>query len=190
MVLDVKVGNIARREFVTIDEEASVESAAALMRDRNLGSLIVTRKGLPVGIVTERDMLRKILADARDPRSVRVDAIMTSSLVTIEHDQPLSQAIDLMNRRRLRRMLVTENGKLVGIFTQRDVLGLNRLCLHCGKEIISGPVAGSAAQAYIQCACGARYHSDCAKTIVHCVDCARTLVMDVIYPDPSETMGG
>jgi len=190
MVLDVKVGSITRREFVTVDEDASVQSAASLMRDRNVGGLIVTRKDQPVGIVTERDMLRKVLADARDPKSMKVNDIMTSSLVSIEHDQPLGQAIDLMNRKRVRRMLVTENGKLIGIFTQRDILGLNRLCLHCGKEIVSVLESGTAAHAYIQCTCGARYHSDCAHTIVHCVDCSKTLVMNLIYPDPSDTMGG
>ncbi len=55
MVLDVKVDSIARRDLITIDEAASVASAAKLMRDRNLGSLVVTGKGLPVGIVTERE---------------------------------------------------------------------------------------------------------------------------------------
>jgi len=190
MDFNIKVGNIARRQFLTINEEASAESAATLMRDRNVGSLVVTRENLPVGIVTERDMLRKIVAEARDPRSVKVSAIMTSSLVCIEHDQPLSQAIDLMNRRRVRRMLVTENGKLIGIFTQRDILGLNSVCLHCGKEIVSALEAGAAAQAYVQCSCGARYHSDCAHKIIHCVDCAKALVMNVIYPEPSDTMGG
>ena len=189
MVLDVKVDSIARRDLVTVDEAASVALAAKLMRDRDLGSLVVTGKGLPVGIVTERDMLRKVLADARDPRSTKVSDVMSSPGVSIEHDQSLNQAIDLMNRRRVRRMLVTENGKIVGIFTQRDVLGLNRLCLYCGKEIAS-ILEGASAEPYIQCECAARYHSDCAKTVVHCADCSRTLVMNVIYPEPSDTMGG
>jgi len=174
---------------VTVDESASVSSAAELMSDRDLGSLIVTSKGLPVGIVTERDMLRKVIADARDPGSTKVGDIMSSPGVSIEHDRTLNQAIDLMNRRRVRRILVTENGKVVGIFTQRDVLGLNRLCLYCGKEIAS-ILEGATAEPYIQCECAARYHSNCAKTVVHCADCSRTLVMNVIYPDPSDTMGG
>jgi len=189
MILDIKVGTIAKRDLLTVDEEASVSSAAKLMRERERGSLVVTREGQPIGIVTERDMLKKVLADARDPRSLKVNEIMTSPVISIEHDRSLGQAIDLMSRRRLRRMLVTENGKLVGIFTQRDVLGLNRLCLYCGKEITS-MLEGAEAQPYVQCACAARYHSDCAKTIVHCADCAKTLVMDVIYPEPSDTMSG
>jgi len=190
MVLEGKVDSIARRSLVTIDEDAYVALAAKLMGERDLGSLVVTRKGLPVGIMTERDLVKKILADARDPRSTKVGVIMTSPGVSIEHDQSLSQAIDLMNRRKVRRMLVTENGKIVGIFTQRDVLALNRVCLHCGKEIASMLQVDSGVEPYIQCECAARYHSDCAKTIVHCIDCSRTLVMNVIYPDPSDTMGG
>jgi len=188
MVLDIIVDRIARRDLVTVDEAASVAFAAKLMRDRDLGSLIVTGKGVPVGIVTERDMLKKVLADARDPGSTKVSEIMSSPGVSIEHDRPLSQAVDLMNRRRVRRMLVTENGKIVGVFTQRDILGLNRLCLYCGKEI--GSILEGASEPYIQCECAARYHANCAKTIVHCADCSRTLVMNVVYPEPSDTMGG
>jgi len=189
MVLEVKAGSIAKRSLVTIDEDASVASAAKLMGERDLGSLVVTRKGLPVGIMTERDLVKKILADGRDPRSTKVGDVMTSPGVSIEHDQSLSQAIDLMNKRKIRRMLVTENGKIVGIFTQRDVLALNMVCLHCGKEIGSMLQVGSGV-AYVQCECAARYHTDCAKTIVHCLDCSRTLVTNVIYPDPSDTMAG
>jgi CBS domain-containing protein len=189
MVLDVKVDSVAKRDLVTVDEEASVAWAAKLMRDRNLGSLVVTGRGLPIGIVTERDMLQKVLAEARDPKTTKVKDIMSSTGVSIEHDRSLREATDLMNRRRVRRMLVTENGKIVGIFTQRDVLALNRLCLYCGKEIAS-ILEGANAEPYIQCECAARYHSNCAKTVVHCVDCARTLMMNVIYPEPSDTMGG
>ena len=190
MILDAKVGSITRRELVTVDADSSILSAAKLMTERNLGSLVVTAAGTPTGIVTERDLLKRVMAEARDPRSTRVGDIMTGEPITIDHDRPLSEALDLMNRRKIRRMLVTEEGKIVGIFTLRDVLAINRVCLHCGKEIKSVLEAGSEAEPYIECVCGSRYHVSCAKIAVNCVDCSRTLVTHVIYPEPADTMGG
>ena len=115
---------------------------------------------------------------------------MTSQPVTIEHDRTLREALDLMTRRGIRRMLVTQEGQIVGIFTQRDVLAMSRICLHCGKEITSPLDVVGKPEPYIECECGSRYHMRCATTLVHCVECSRTMVTDVIYPEPSETMGG
>jgi CBS domain-containing protein len=190
MILDIKVGSLARHKLVTIEENESVQSAVKVMVDNNIGSLVVTKQRKPVGIVTERDMLKKVLGKGVDSRSAKVRDIMTADPITIDGDRPLADALDLMNRKGIRRMLVTENDEIVGIFTQRDVVALNRLCLQCGKEIKSVIEYGKEAEPYIECQCGSRYHTGCAKTVVHCVDCSRTLVTTVIYPEPSETMGG
>ena len=190
MNLDVAVGDVARKELVTIGEDEPILSAAKLMVKRNIGSLVVARGSDRVGIVTERDMLKKVLAEGRNPETTKVREIMTSQPITIEHDKSLREALDLMTRRGIRRMLVTQGGQIVGIFTQRDVLALSRMCLYCGKEIHSVLEIGGGAESYIECECGSRYHADCAKIVVHCVDCSRTIFSDVVYPEPSETMSG
>jgi signal-transduction protein with cAMP-binding, CBS, and nucleotidyltransferase domain len=190
MNLDLAVGAIAKKKMVTIDEDKSTVSAAMLMTEKRIGSLVVTRENKPVGIVTERDMLKKVLSEGRNPETTKVAEIMTSHLVTVEHDKPLREALDLMNRRGIRRMLVTHEGQISGIFTQRDVLALSRMCLYCGKEITSALEAGKNAQPYVECQCGSRYHQSCAATVVHCLDCSRMMVTDVVYPEPSETMAG
>lgn len=188
MVLDLPAGRIAR-PIITIDEDASVTDASKKMVDNNRGSVVVTRNGKTVGILTERDVMKRVVAKSLDPGSTKVRDAMTSSPVTIEKDKPLREAIDLMNRKGVRRMLVTEKGNIVGIFTLRDIVKHTRFCTYCGKEIKS-ILETTEPEAYAECECGSRYHKKCAETVVNCVSCSRTLVSSVIYPEPSETFGG
>jgi CBS domain-containing protein len=188
MVLDMPAGRIART-IITIDEDASVIEASKAMVENNRGSVVVMKKGVSVGILTERDVMKRVVAKSLDPGSTKVKDVMTSSPVTIEKDRPLREAIDLMNRKGLRRMLVTENGRIVGIFTLRDIVKDARICANCGKEVKS-ILEATEPDAYIECECGSRYHRQCAETVVNCVTCSRTLVTNVVYPEPSETFSG
>lgn len=189
MALDLPAGKIARRNLVDVDEESSVLEAAGQMVKEGRGSVIVTRAGKRVGILTERDLLRKVVARGLDARSTKVKEVMTSPPVSIDHSRPLREAIDLMNRKGVRRMLITEDGKIVGIFTMRDILKDSRICANCGKEIRS-IMDSQEPEPYIECECGARYHKRCVETVVNCVNCSRTLVTNVVYPEPSETFSG
>lgn len=188
MVLDLPAERIAR-PIITIDVEASVTEASKAMVDNDRGSVVATRDEETVGILTERDIMKKVVAKSLDPASTKVGDVMTSSPVTIEKDRPLREAIDLMNRKGVRRMLLTEKGKIVGIFTFRDIIKHTRVCLYCGKEIKSF-LESAEPEAYVECECGSRYHKACSETVVNCVSCSRTLVANVIYPDPSETFSG
>lgn len=190
MILDLKVGSITKRPLVAVDENASVSSATKLMAQHDVGSLVVTSDGRIVGIVTERDLLNRVLAEGRDPRLTTVREVMTPDPMAVDEGMLLREALDIMNRRNIRRMLVMEKGEIVGIFTLKDVMGLNRACLACGREITSALELGAAAQPYIQCECGSRYHVNCAKVAVNCADCSRPLVARVIYPEPSDAAGG
>jgi CBS-domain-containing membrane protein len=114
---------------------------------------------------------------------------MTSPPTTIEQARPLREAIDLMNRKGLRRMLVTDKDEIVGIFTLRDIVKNTRICVYCGKEIKS-ILQTANPESYIECSCGSRYHKHCSEKVVNCVVCGKTLVTTVINPEPSETFGG
>jgi CBS domain-containing protein len=189
MVFDLPAGTVARRNLVDVDENSSVLEASKQMVQEQRGSVVVTRKGERIGILTERDILRKVVAKGLDPRSTKVKDVMTSPPVTIDQSRSLREAVDLMNRRGVRRMLVTENEKIVGIFTLRDILRHSRICAYCGKTI--GSILDSEKpEPYIECECGSRYHRRCLETVVNCVNCSRTLVTHVIYPEPSETFSG
>ena len=188
VALDLPAGRIAR-PIITIDENASIIDASKLMVSNNRGSVVVTRGGQTIGMMTERDIMKKVVANSLNPGSTRVKDAMTTSPVTIEQDRPLREAIDLMNRKGVRRMLVTNKGKIVGIFTLRDIVRHTRMCLYCGKEIKS-ILQTTEPEAFVECECGSMYHKNCSETVVHCVSCSKTLVTKVIYPDPSETFGG
>ena len=189
MSLDFSTGAIANRDLLTVDEKTTVLDAARLMVEHDVGSLVVEKNKERIGILTERDILRKVVAKSLHASFVTVKEVMSSPPVTIPHDKPLREAVDLMNRKRVRRMLVTEEGKIVGIFTLRDILAYNRICLYCGKQIKS-VMDTPEPEPYLECTCGARYHTRCSETVVNCSNCSRTLVTHVIYPEPSETSGG
>ena len=188
MVLDVPAGSIAR-PIITIDENATVFQASKTIVDNKRGSIVVTRKGESVGILTERDIMTRVVAKSLNPATTRVKEVMTSTPLTIDKDRPLREAIDLMNRKGTRRMLVTERGKIVGVFTLRDIVKHTRMCVFCGKAIKS-VLDSPEPEAYVECQCGSRYHRKCSETVVNCVSCSRTLVANVIYPEPSETFSG
>jgi CBS domain-containing protein len=188
MVLDLPAGRIAR-PIITIDENDSVYEAAKSMAAGNRGSIVATRSGETVGILTERDILKKVVAKSLVPSTTKVKDVMSPSLVTIDKDKPLREAIDLMNRNGLRRMLVTDGGRVVGIFTLRDIVRHTRICMYCGKEIKS-MLDSSEPDQYVDCTCGSRYHARCAEMVVNCVNCSKTLVATVDYSEPSDTTGG
>ncbi|MCS7142510.1 MAG: CBS domain-containing protein [Aigarchaeota archaeon] len=190
MLKEIKVGDITVRNPITIDELSTVLSAAKSMDEHNIGSLVVTRNGEPVSIVTERDLLRKVLAQGRDPNRTLVKEVMSESPITVDSEKSLEEAVELMNKKRVRRLLVTERGRITGILTQRDIVGLNRLCRHCGSEIIPPLESLGVKEPYVECTCGDRYHLNCARSVVYCLDCSQKIVTEVIYPEPSETMSG
>jgi len=116
------VRSVMSKPVITIEENTSAHDAAALMTKKGVGSIVVTQKGKPVGIVTERDMLERVVAKGLDASKVQIKEIMSKSLITIKGNLPIIEAIRLMQKKRIRRLLVIENKKLVGIVTQRDLL--------------------------------------------------------------------
>jgi CBS domain-containing protein/DNA-directed RNA polymerase subunit RPC12/RpoP len=188
MALDLTAGRIAR-PIVTIEANSTIVDASKKMAENGRGSVVVTSRGKTVGLLTERDILLRVVAKGKNPSITKVKYAMTSSPITIEKDRPLREAIDLLNRKGVRRMLLTDKGKIVGIFTLRDVVKHTRMCLYCGKEI-KGFFDSTEPEAYVECDCGSRYHKKCSETVVHCVSCSKTLVANIIYPERSETFSG
>jgi len=189
---EVSVREIMKSPVITVEEDKTAEEAAKIMVENNIGAIVVTRKGEAVGIVTERDFLKKVVARDLAPSSVKVKDIMTSPLLTLDVNASIAEAADLMNRKRIRRIVITEGGKITGIITQRDIIELARVCGYCKKMIKTRLTIteGEEPESYVECSCGARYHINCSKTIVYCVYCGSKLVTEVIYPEPSETMSG
>jgi CBS domain-containing protein len=113
---------IPAEKFITVDRDTDVRKAAELMRDRNIGSLFITRGNDIVGIVTDTDMVRRACAVGGDPAHMRVEQIMSAPIVTIDESKTLLDANDIMAHNHLRHLGVTRNGKLVGMISVRDLV--------------------------------------------------------------------
>jgi CBS domain-containing protein len=107
------------KEVVTIDNSKTVFEAAELMSTKSVGCLIVVVKAFPVGIVTERDIVRRIVAK-RSSIDTKVTEVMTKTLITVEPDTSLKEAARVMSNNKIRRLPVLKNNKLVGIVVASD----------------------------------------------------------------------
>jgi len=110
------------RTIVSIDSKSKVKDAARMMVDRGIGSLIANRDGLPFGILTERDLTEKIVARSADPSKVTVAEIMTAPLTTIDASANIIDAARRMVEKRIKRLVVTDQEKIIGIVSQTDIV--------------------------------------------------------------------
>ena len=108
-------------EVVTIEPSASVVDAAKRMIQKHKGPLPVVEGDRVVAMVTDRDIIARVVAEGRDPGSLTVDDISTRDLVTASPDQDVEEARRLMADRELDRILVTEGDRLVGIISEADI---------------------------------------------------------------------
>jgi CBS domain-containing protein len=93
-----------------------------LMVEKHIGSVIANRDGLPFGIVTERDLVEKIVSQAADPSKVTVGDIMTAPLATIDASGSLIDAARKMIEKQVKRLVVTDQDKIIGIVSQTDLV--------------------------------------------------------------------
>lgn len=121
-MVPVKSFMVPIEKFVTVDRDTDVRTAAALMRDKNIGSLFVTRNKDILGIITDTDMVRRVIAVGLDASKTSVEQIMSAPVLGIEEDKTLLDANDLMAKSHLRHLGVTRNGKLVGMISVRDLV--------------------------------------------------------------------
>jgi len=94
--------------------------AVKRMVEADIGSVLVTQNQEPIGIITERDILRRVVY-ARESTEKPVEEIMSGPLITVDHLATIGDAAQIMVERRVRRLLVKEDGRIVGIVTQRDL---------------------------------------------------------------------
>ncbi|MEM3186496.1 MAG: CBS domain-containing protein [Conexivisphaerales archaeon] len=115
--------NFIRKRLLILDSSSSAWDAAKLMRENNAGSVIVMMNGKPVGIVTERDILYKVAAEDLPASKVLLRKIMSSPVISIPSTATVPEALKLMEKHKIRRLLVTEDGRPVGMVSQRSVIG-------------------------------------------------------------------
>jgi CBS domain-containing protein len=118
----LEVGDVMTPEVITEDEETLVTKLSMDMELAGIGSVVITKVGKPIGIVTDRDIALKIFASTRNTSEVKAKEIMSSPLITIGPDVLLEKACELMADRGIRRLPVMEDDKLVGIISLRNIL--------------------------------------------------------------------
>jgi CBS domain-containing protein len=119
------VKDIMSSPVVTTEEEAPSNKVALLMDENDLGCVIVTNKeGKPLGIITERDLVIRVLSKNLKPDAVKAREIMTSPLVTIEPEATINEAAKRMSRTDIRRLGVLYKGNLAGIISSKDILNV------------------------------------------------------------------
>jgi CBS domain-containing protein len=114
---------IEGHELVTAQKNTPVREAARLMKEHNVGAIMVVDGEKLVGVFTERDALFRVVADGRDAGTTELGAVMTSNPKTVEADSPFSLALQMMYEGGFRNVPVVENGRPVGLVSARDALG-------------------------------------------------------------------
>jgi CBS domain-containing protein len=127
----------------SIGATASVVEAARLMREEHIGSLPITDGEKLVGMITDRDITTRVVAEAADPKVTSVEDVYSRDLISVEPDNDLQEALQLMARHQVRRLPVVEDDRLVGIVAQADIaLGENEKQTGELVEAISEPSDG------------------------------------------------
>jgi len=152
------VKDVMTSPVVTLDEHVTSNEVANVMAEKALGCVIITNKtGKPLGIITERDLVQRVLAKNLVPSNVKAKLIMTSPLVTISPNATVTDAAKQMNSLNIRRLGVVYKGSLRGIVTSKDVLGVmpelieiiqEKTMISCVTEINQNPDVDSSLSGY------------------------------------------
>lgn len=122
MKTGIKVMDAMTREPVTISPNATIKEAAKRMMERGVGGILVQENQEPKGILTEKDIVKNVVATAQDPAKIIVKDVMSKILVTIAPDQDIYEALLMMGEKDLRRLPVVHENKVVGLLTFKDVI--------------------------------------------------------------------
>jgi CBS domain-containing protein len=117
----LKAKDVMVKEVVKVNSCTLVDNAVKMMNKNNIGCLIIEDNGEARGIVTQRDLLEKVLEKAKDPRKLAVSDIMTKKLVVGNPNMEINEAARLMFKRKIKKLPIVENGKLIGLITLTNI---------------------------------------------------------------------
>ena len=120
----IPVKRVMARNLVTVEKHVTVQEVAKIMEAKGVGSVLVIDKesGEIAGIVTERDIVRKVVAKGVDGSSYLVKGVMSTPLLTIDSSKTIFEAGDYMDQKKVRHLAVTEGGKVAGVISIRDLI--------------------------------------------------------------------
>ncbi len=124
-MLDVPLSKVIRRDIILMKPTDTVSKAAGAMAKENSNAVVIVDQGEPVGIVSERDILKEVVSKKRKSIDVTLESIMTSPVVTISSGKMIKDASELITQEKIRNLVVLEDGAPVAIITPRDILSLS-----------------------------------------------------------------
>jgi len=116
-----KVRDIMQKNVITIESVKKAHDAAIILKEKEISFLVVVKEGKPIGIVSERDIVRKIVADNNDSQTTQLEIIMSKNFKWVEPNASIESAVQKMLNNNIRRLVVLENENLVGVITQTDL---------------------------------------------------------------------
>jgi CBS domain-containing protein len=114
----IRTKNLMDTNVVYVDEERSVADVVKTMLEQTVWSVLVTRDGMPVGVITERDVLTKVIGKGFDVNLLRAKEIASAPILTVNQDTPIGEALKVMIDNNIRRIFVVDDGKIIGRITQ------------------------------------------------------------------------
>jgi len=118
----VRVGDLMTEKIVSIGPNQSVMSAAKVMEEKRISSVIVSRPRKFLGVITDHDIISRVVAKGLDPGKIKVNAVMSSPLITISAEAAIDDAARKMAEQKIRRLVVERNHKQVGIIGESDII--------------------------------------------------------------------
>ena len=134
MKKDIVVKEAMKANPVIVDSTSTVLDAARLMKKKKIGNVLIVEKNQPVGILTESDILKKVVAADKNAREVAVKDVMSTPIIVIDPYVALEEAMKTMGRCNIRRLPVVENGELIGIITQKDISRISPVLHEISRE--------------------------------------------------------
>mgnify|MGYP001416839953 FL=1 len=116
-----KVRDIMQKNVITIESLKKAHDAAIILKEKEISFLVVVKEGKPIGIVSERDIVRKIVADNKDAQTTQLETIMSKNFKWVEPNASIESAVQKMLNNNIRRLVVLENENLAGVITQTDL---------------------------------------------------------------------
>lgn len=119
--MSLKVEDVMVKDVITIDENSTVKEAANVMNKFEIGCLIAVSKKKAIGILTERDLLKRVVAESREASKTKVKDIMSSPLVVVDPNMDLEEAVKLMFQMKIKKLPVVDEKRLVGLVSLTDI---------------------------------------------------------------------
>jgi len=131
---EIIVKEAMKTNLAVVNPTISVLEAAKIMKKRKIGNVLVSKEELLIGILTESDIIKKVVAEGKKPKDVKVEEVMSTPVIVIDPYSNLEEAMKTMGKCNIRRLPVIEDDKLIGIITQKDISKISPILHEISRE--------------------------------------------------------